>query len=435
MARPHAHAAPVAPGRIVTLTVEKPAAGGRMIARLDGAIVLVAGAIPGETVEARIERVQRGTIWARTTNVLVASPDRLEAADQSECGGAVFAHVRYERQLALKADILRDGFTRIGKLPAPEPLTVAASPRAGYRMRARLHVQRDRIGFFRESSHTLCDPATTTQLLPATLATVHALETALAAHPGHGITDVEVSENLAGTARALHLDLAPAADTAQLTWLPAIDGVTGISAAAVNGFRTDTISGTPFVTDLLTVSSNTGPVQFTLRRHAHAFFQGNRFLLETLVSRVLEAIPFGPMLDLYAGVGLFSVAAATRGGVDVLAVEGDRWSADDLKDNAAQAGAAIDARHQAVETFLEVERDRRWASIVVDPPRTGMTREALTGVIDRAAPRVVYVSCDVATLARDARRLVDAGYALRRLEAFDLFPDTAHVESVAVFDR
>ena len=420
---------------MVTLAVEKPAAGGRMIARHDGAIVLVSGAIPGETVEARIERIQRGTIWARTTRVVTASPDRVAPADPPECGGAVFVHVRYERQLALKADILRDGFTRIGRLPIPEGLTVAASPRAGYRMRARLHVQKDRIGFFREGTHTLCDPATTMQLLPATLATLTGLEAALGAHPGHGITDVEVSENLAGTARAIYLELVPGTDPAQLTWLPAIDGVTGISAAAANGFRIETLSGTPFVTDTLSVPSDHGPIQFSLRRHAHAFFQGNRFLLETLVSRVLDAIPDGPMLDLYAGVGLFSLAAVSRGGGEVLAVEGDRWSADDLKANAAEAGAAIDARHQAVETFLEVERDRRWSSLVVDPPRTGMTKEALSGVIGLAAPRIVYVSCDVATLARDARRLVDAGYVLHRLEAFDLFPDTAHVESVAVFDR
>ena len=114
-------------------------------------------------------------------------------------------------------------------------------------MRARLHVQRGRIGFFREGTHTLCDPATTTQLLPATLETLTAIEEALAAHPGHGITDVEVSENLAGTARAIHLELQSGSDAAQLTWLPAIAGVTGISAAAAGGFRSETLSGTPLV--------------------------------------------------------------------------------------------------------------------------------------------------------------------------------------------
>jgi 23S rRNA (uracil1939-C5)-methyltransferase len=420
---------------VVTLAVEKPAAGGRMIARHDGAIALVAGAIPGEIVEARVERIQRRTIWARTTRVVTASPDRIAAAGTAECGGAVFAHVGYERQLALKADILRDGFTRIGKLPVPEPLMVVASPRVGYRMRARLHVQQGRIGFFREGTHTLCDPATTAQLLPATLATLTTLEAALAAHPGHGITDVELSENRAATARAVHLELKEGTDPAQLTWLPDIDGVTGISAAVATGFRTETLSGTPLVTDTLTVPTTSGPIRYTLQRHARSFFQGNRFLLESLVGRVLDAIPAGRVLDLYAGVGLFSLAAAVRGGAEVLAVEGDRWSAADLKENAVQAATAIDARHQAVETFLDVERDRRWSSIVVDPPRTGMTKEALGGVIDLAASRIVYVSCDVATLARDARRLIDAGYGLRSLEAFDLFPDTAHVESVAVFDR
>ena len=165
-----------------------------------------------------------------------------------------------------------------------------------------------------------------------------------------------------------------------------------------------------------------GPVRYTLRRHAHSFFQGNRFLLEPLVGRVLEAVPTGRVLDLYAGVGLFGVAAAARGGAEVVAVEGDRRSADDLRENASEAGGAIVARHQAVEAFLEVERDRRWS---LDRRRSAAHRPEQGGAGRRhraAAPRLVYVSCDVATLARDARLLVDAGYALRSLEAFDCFP-------------
>jgi 23S rRNA (uracil1939-C5)-methyltransferase len=424
----------VAPGALLTLSVEKPVAGGRMIARHNGAVVLVSGAIPGEVIEARVEKLQRGTVWARTERVLDPSSDRVDAGDSGACGGAVFAHLRYERQLQLKRDILNDAFTRIGKMSLPDVVTVAASPREGYRMRARLHVQRGRIGFFREGTHALCDPASTGQLTPATVETVRALEATLAAHEPHAITDVEVSENVAATTRAVHFELAGVADPSDLQWLVQPANVSGLSAAQAGGFHTITLSGSPFVTDSLTIPAPGGDVRYDLTRHAHAFFQGNRFLLVDLVRGVLDRVAPGSVLDLYAGVGLFSIAVAALGG-EVVAVEGDRRSADDLQQNAAASGRAIDARHQAVETFLEVEPRRAWSTVIVDPPRTGMSREALTGTLALGAERVVYVSCDVATLARDARQLVDAGYALASVEAFDLFPDTAHVETLALFAR
>jgi tRNA/tmRNA/rRNA uracil-C5-methylase (TrmA/RlmC/RlmD family) len=150
---------------------------------------------------------------------------------------------------------------------------------------------------------------------------------------------------------------------------------------------------------------------------------------------VVDAVSPGRVLDLYAGVGLFAVAVAQRGGSKVMAIEGERSSADDLKRNASVLGDAIVARHQSVETFLGTERRIEADSVIVDPPRTGMTKEALAGAIALGARRVVYVSCDVATLARDARQLVDAEYELTHVRAFDLFPNTAHVETVAVFQK
>jgi 23S rRNA (uracil1939-C5)-methyltransferase len=151
---------------------------------------------------------------------------------------------------------------------------------------------------------------------------------------------------------------------------------------------------------------------------------------------VVDQVVSGPVLDLYAGVGLFSVALAVRGGVDgVVAIEGDRAAAQDLKENAARCGAALDARHQSVEAYLSSGYRPTIATVLVDPPRTGMTRDALRGALACAPARFVYVSCDVATLARDARLIVDSGYALTSIQAFDLFPNTAHVETLAVFDR
>jgi 23S rRNA (uracil1939-C5)-methyltransferase len=118
----------------------------------------------------------------------------------------------------------------------------------------------------------------------------------------------------------------------------------------------------------------------------------------------------------------------------VTAVEGDRVAAADLAANAARNGA-VHAVHQSVEAYLDSVCDRPAPTIIVDPPRTGLSREALDGICRQGASRIVYVSCDVATLARDARRIVDSGYTLGQLDAFDLFPNTPHVETVTVFQK
>ena len=113
-------------GDRLRLTIERPAAGGRMIARHDGAIVFVSGAIPGETVEAEIEKVQRGTAWAATRQVLDASPDRIAGAPDGACGGSVLAHIEYERQRAIKAAIIDDAFRRLGRVTLDAPVEVTA---------------------------------------------------------------------------------------------------------------------------------------------------------------------------------------------------------------------------------------------------------------------------------------------------------------------
>jgi 23S rRNA (uracil1939-C5)-methyltransferase len=196
----------------------------------------------------------------------------------------------------------------------------------------------------------------------------------------------------------------------------------------------------PFVTDTLTIAETT----FTLRRHALSFFQGNRFLLSDLVAHVVERVPVGSAVaDLYAGAGLFALSAAVVRGANVIAVEGDRIAAEDLHANAAAAGGQLTTAHQPVENFAawfprvmnKLPGGLAIETVVVDPPRTGVSREALDGVLTLRAGRIVYVSCDVATLARDARRLVDAGYTIARADAFDLFPNTPHVETVVVFEN
>jgi 23S rRNA (uracil1939-C5)-methyltransferase len=172
-----------------------------------------------------------------------------------------------------------------------------------------------------------------------------------------------------------------------------------------------------------------------VRRHAPAFFQANRFLTPVVAASLSGWMDEGPIVDLYAGVGLFAVTLAGSGRRSITAVESDAISAVDLEWNTRPFADAIDVRRESVEAYLGRGEALARATLIVDPPRTGMSRLAVAGILRAGARRIVYVSCDVATLARDTRRLVDAGHVVTHIEALDLFPNTAHVEVLAVFDR
>jgi 23S rRNA (uracil1939-C5)-methyltransferase len=431
----------VIPGQTIPLTIEKPAAGGRMIARVDGRVILVSGGIPGERVLARVEKVSKSVAYAETIAVEDASRDRRAVAGDPLCGGCLYSHIAYPRQLEIKSQVIADAFTRIGHLTLSSPVSVTASPEDGYRMRARLHVRGARLGFFREGTHDVCDARQTRQLLPASLDALDRLMIAMRAVGVEGIHEIELAENLDASDRAVALDMTAAPDPRALESLASTEGVTGV--ATPYG-----VHGRVHVIDRLDLG---GGRAVDLRRHVLAFFQGNRHLLAPLVTHVAGQVPEGnDLIDLYAGVGLFSIAAAVVRGARVTAVEGDRVAAADLEANASAAGGAVVPIHQSVEEFLgpakagrhsmdsardvQLQLDRP-RTVIVDPPRTGMSREALHGALALRASRIVYVSCDVATLARDARRIVDAGYAIANAQAFDLFPNTPHVETVVAFDQ
>jgi 23S rRNA (uracil1939-C5)-methyltransferase len=422
----------------LTLTIEKPAAGGRMIARHEGQIVLVAGAIPGERVVARVQHVRGGVIYAEVSEVEEASADRRQPRADPACGGNVLAHVAYPRQLTLKGEIVADAFARIGRLPLAAPVSVLPSPEAGYRMRARLHVRGTRLGFFREGTHDLCEAGPTAQLLPATVAALGQLADRLKATGTRALREIELSENVPASERALLVELAPGApprEHARLLGACEGDGITGVVLTRPEPPQFVAGRGHAHVSDVLRVEAGGQAASVTLRRHVSAFFQGNRYLLEQLVNTVLGHLPPGALLDLYAGAGLFGLSWAALGRGRVTAVEGDRQGADDLRANARPFGDAVEVSAAAVETYLARRGAPVDATILVDPPRTGMSKEAAAAIAASGAPRIVYVSCDVATLARDARRLAESGYSLTHIEAFDLFPNTAHVETLTVLDR
>jgi 23S rRNA (uracil1939-C5)-methyltransferase len=425
----------ISAGDILPLTIDKPAAGGRMIARADRLVVLVSGAIPGERVRAKIERVGKGVAYAAAVDIEEPSADRRVATGDPLCGGCLYAHIAYPRQLELKALVIADAFARIGRLGLPAGIRVAPSPEEGYRMRARLHMRGRLAGFFREGTHEVCDVRQTRQLLPATSDALDRLIAAAHSLAFDGIREIEVAENVGASQRVVYLDVAAAPDVdavkaaRSLERLAATDGLTGLAAPGA-------VHGDVYVTDTITLEDRPA---VALRRHVLAFFQGNRYLIHQLAAHVVAQVPPDRgVIDLYAGVGVFALTAAAARGARVTAVEGDRIAAADLAANAADTNGAVVAVHQSVEGYLDSARDvrdRPGPAVIVDPPRTGLSREALDGICRLGASRIVYISCDVATLARDARGIVDSGYAVAQVDGFDLFPNTPHVETVTVFDR
>ena len=173
-----------------------------------------------------------------------------------------------------------------------------------------------------------------------------------------------------------------------------------------------------------------------LQRSVASFFQANRFLLPELVVAVMGAVlPDGEILDLYSGVGLFAAALAASGRPGVTAVEGNPASGADLRVNAAAWPSRLTVVVTAVEQHLASLRGLP-PTVIVDPPRTGLSKETAEGLAKaEGVRRLVYVSCDPPTMARDARIILDGGFTLTSLHAFDLFPNTPHVEALAIFDR
>jgi 23S rRNA (uracil1939-C5)-methyltransferase len=418
------------PGQMLSLVVEKPAAGGRMIARVDGQVVLVAGAIPGERVRARVERVRKDVAFAETVSVDESSPDRREPFADPLCGGCLYSHIAYPRQLEIKSQVIADAFGRIGHVTLPASVPVIGSPEEGYRMRARLHHRGYRLGFFREATHDICEPRPTRQLLAPTCDALDRLVAALRSLTLDAVREVEIAENAEASERAISVGLAARVDPRALEPVARTEGISGL-VSPLGTF------GNPYVTDQVALEDS-APV--VLRRHAASFFQGNRHLLRDFVSHVVQQVPAeGELIDLYAGVGLFSVCGGVARGVRTTAVEGDRIAASDLAFNAAASGADVTTVFQPVEEFVgrfgrTTPRGSSPSAVIVDPPRTGLSPLVLAGLLHAGARRIVYVSCDVATLARDSRKILEAGYSIHRADAFDLFPNTPHIETVVVFD-
>jgi 23S rRNA (uracil1939-C5)-methyltransferase len=402
----------------VKLRIEKAIYGGNGLARVPaGKTVFVPGTLPGELVEATIASDRRSFATGELQSILEPSAERTVPGCEyvPRCGGCQYQHAGPAYQLQMKLDILKETLARAHVTPPAEIETLAAKP-WGYRNRIRLHVKGGAAGYLRRGSHNL---------LPVTHCPIAAplLEQGIAAIARASLTgEVELFTNgeqlMVSVWPERERDLEALARQLQAE-IPALIGVGLFSQGGT-------------LTHWGERSLSYPVSELNYQVSLGSFFQVNRFLLPGLVELVAGNRSGQLAWDLYAGVGLFARALNFE---NVTSVEAEGYSTDDLKKNLGSTP------HQVVRSStLNFLRSHAAAQekpelIVVDPPRAGLDKEVCAHLARIAAPNIIYVSCDPATLARDLQALLHSGYSVQAMTLVDLFPQTFHLETVTVLAR
>ena len=430
------------------VTIEKLIYGGEGLAHHEGATVFVPFVLPGEGVAVTAVEQKKKFVRARVQRILEPSAERIAARCPhfGVCGGCDYQHIPYDAQLQYKSEILRETLRRLGRIEWTEKITTHPSPAWGYRNRAQWKVRplegaateakagaadgKDKlgIGYFRANSTALCAVEDCSILSPLLLKTLLALREALSggALP-RGLREIEAFVDATDTKLLLTATFAGfpsrAAEHAE-TFRRLAPGIVSLLFHDPSHDRME-LFGPGFV------DYEAGGIAY---RVGHlSFFQVNRFVVEDLVREVVEREDGGRLaLDLFAGVGLFSVPLAKRF-ERVVSVESNPAAARDLETNMRGQGT-IEVRTAEVERFLERTKERP-DLVVLDPPRAGLMPEAIQRIAKLAPARVTYVSCEPPTLARDLVSFVKAGYDCTEVHLFDLFPQTFHMETVVRLRR
>jgi 23S rRNA (uracil1939-C5)-methyltransferase len=382
-------------GAELDVSVERILPGGIGLAHAEGQTVFVSLAAPGDTVRIRVDSVRGRLGFASITEVLEPSPVRVAPPCPyfGRCGGCDFQQLSYDAQLAAKSEIIRDCLRRLARIEPPAEISVEPSPEVWrYRSRARWqHDPRRRLlGYYERGSHRVCDVDDCPVAAPS------------------------INERLARLRSLMSEGRLPHASEFE-----AVEGDDGVS-----------LDPSVEHDDEREQVRHIGGE--TYRFDASCFFQINHALLGALIAEALRDASGETALDLYSGVGLFTLPLA-RAFDKVIAVEGNAASARYARRNLSDA-SLTNARVEtsAVGEWLAARADKlgRADFILLDPPRAGAEPEAVRGIIALRPRHIAYVSCDPAPLARDLRALFDAGYSLGSVRAFDMFPQTHHVETV-----
>jgi len=417
----------------VEVTIEKLVYGGEGLAHHDGSTVFVPFVIPAERVSAAPVEQKKKFVRARVERVLEPSPERARARCPhfGVCGGCHYQHIPYDAQLKYKTEILRETLRRLGRIDWPGQIAAHASPPWGYRNRAQWKI-RPRgesagdalgIGYFRANSSALCAVEDCAVLSPLLLKSLLALRGALA--QGALASELREIEAFAGAndskllVTATFAKFPSRAEQVAEAFRKILPETESLLFHDPNSERME-LDGPGFV------ECNAGGATY---RVGHlSFFQVNRFLVDDLVREVTANPKNGQLaLDLFAGVGLFSIPLAKQFG-RVVAVESNPAAARDLESNASGKGP-IEVRTADVERFLAKYKDKP-DLILLDPPRAGLEPGTVKSLVRIAPERITYVSCEPPTLARDLAALTAGGYEISQIDLFDLFPQTFHIETV-----
>ncbi|MGB0047519.1 MAG: 23S rRNA (uracil(1939)-C(5))-methyltransferase RlmD [Terriglobales bacterium] len=439
------------------LSIEKLIYGGDGLARTaagaDGRAmtVFVPVVLPGERVEVEIRQEKPGLARGSVTQLIEASADRVEARCPyfRQCGGCHYQHISYPRQLEFKAAILRETLQRIAKIELKSEIRVHGSPPWNYRNRTRLQVRTApefALGYLRVGSHEFLAvrecPISSPLInrVMARLLELDGLNCPTAVEEIELFADAEDEHLLAWTFCGREADAPDLLRWAEAVGheVPEICGVSFFSSRRVREDETPD----------LRVLARTGATAIRYRIQdrakkreyqvsAGAFFQVNRYLIDELVSVVTGDERGEVALDLYAGVGLFSAVLAENFH-HIFNVEASQTAHADCVQNVPANVKAVAAR---TEEYLRSEnlKSRRVRTrpdlVVLDPPRSGAGKGVIRSLMELAARRIRYVSCDPATLARDVAPLLAAGYHIEETHLFDLFPETFHIETVMLLAR
>ena len=407
------------------LRPDAPAHGGAAVAREDGKVWLVNYALPGEVVEAEPRGRQGGVAVAAATRVIEASPHRVPAPCPyfGECGGCQLQHAAYEHQLALKRQVVEEAWSRAGlRLPPDTPVLGMNDPWR-YRIRGEFEAiagnQGWRFGFHRLRSHAV---------LPIETCPIHDLriEQALPAF-------AKAADEL-GLKGLQNLLLTAEPNGRGLLWRlrhrgPEPKWPRDEFARRVAELLPDQV--------LLDDAMSLDFWDLTFRVSSDTFVQTNYRQMLVLYRTALDMLGVGAadrVLDLYAGIGTLSVAAA-REAEGVTAIEENPHAVQLGRLNARINSARVEYVPGKVETVLRKMRLGQYQAGILDPPRAGCEPAAIGELIRLGLDRLVYVSCEPSTHARDLIALVRGGYRVRRAAIVDMFPQTYHIESVALLER
>lgn len=437
-----------------TVTIEGYGEGGMGVARIDGRVVFVHGALRGEKCRVLILKTLKSVAFAKVLEVIEPSSERItpDCPYFPRCGGCTYRHIRYEEELRLKKQRVQDNLSRIGGSDVTVEEILGARDTLRYRNKAQYPVSKDgTVGFYRARTHEVIECEHCLLVKPEADAAAEALREYMQScrvagydeKTGRGLVrHLYIRSNAAGESLVCVLvngDKLPKEDRLVALLRDACPKCTGIvlgtntkKGNVILGDRYRTLWGSDRLEDTLCGK--------TFRLSVPSFYQVNRVQAERLYAKAIEFAGLTgqeTVLDLYCGAGTITLALSDHA-KKVLGAEIVPEAIDDARENAARNGVknAEFFCGDASDVAKKLARENlRPDVITVDPPRKGLAADVVESIAEMQPGRVVYVSCDSATMARDVKRLADLGYTAQRACAVDMFPRADHIETVCLLSK